>query len=363
MSRPLAIKYDTGGYFAGLQEMSDTWLDYPIYQICKAMAAQPNGTGNLTLNVNGLNGNAIGTFTDTYRPDSVGSHPVGTNVLSVTYTFKQIVNAGTVTPTRAMEWSNSGIRQMSNAELDNQFYAKVATRLAAQKLGSYVLQPAAPTSGTWTQIATITDTVRSGSNTTNLWRKTGESAPSTYRPLKLSADLTEMTDAEIQLMFDDYANYVIATGRGKYTLSEVAPATGTWVKMGSSIADTRNTVVNQAYTGYYSTSGNTYRSASGTLYYSGERLGTFAGTVLLGYTAYYSGYHSALRIRTYRTGATYWGYYPKNYWGYRTSTYASTYYINYVGTYYTSTPKTYSGLTVTNTIENISKTNLWLRTG
>jgi hypothetical protein len=359
MSRPLAIKYNSQtAAFQGLQEMSDSQMGNTLNSLGIAMANESASNGNLTVNVNGT-GTVIGAFVDTSRPNVVGSHPVGTSLISVQYIFNQVLSAGSVSPTRPVEWSGGALRQMSDASLRTDIYDKMVVALAAKTTGAYVMQPNTPTGGTWVQIASITNTMQSAGDTTYLWRKINDSAPSTIRPLKLGAQLIEMNDTDIATMFDDFANYVIATGKGKYAVAGAAPTSGgTWVRMGSTISDTRRSVGDQTYTGTYT---RTYSGVQGINYDN-----TYVGY----YTRNYTGFYSGVRAKGDFYGAGY-NRGNINYSGVYSGTYAgpNAEPRRDVGTYYVPTSssggvaKSYSGLTVLTTVESITNTNLWLRTG
>ena len=350
MARPLKI-YNNAG-IVGLREMSDADLDYVAHTIGSKLAAETDGTGVLTLNVNGASGTAIGSFSDTYRPDAVGSHPVGTTVTTVTYTFKQQRTTTTSTLVRPLEWSSSAIRESADSELNSYIFPRVAARLASATLGSYVLQPTAPATGTWTASATITNTYNSGSssNTTKLWRCTSYAAPTAVRPVKVfGTGMKEMSDTELEGLYGAYTSYVSSTGVGQYLAQSATPTPGTWVRMGSAFTDTRQIVSNVGYTGNYTSSygigyaGSRQKGYAGTRGYAGSRQKTYSRSYS-GYTrANYTGTYSATYVSA---EATY------------TGTYSTTYIINYAG----SRDKSYTGATVSASTENVSNVSLWLRT-
>ena len=358
MTRPLAIKYNSQtGAFQGLQEMSDTELSNTFNSLGLAVASKPSASGNLTVNVNGT-GTVIGGFTDTSRPDPVNSHPVGTTILESSYVFNQILQSETGSPTRPVEWSNNAIRQMSDASINEYIFDKFVAALSGKSTGSYVLQPNEPTGGTWVQLYTITNSIQGAGDTTYLWRKTNASPPSSKRPLKISDNLREMTDNEIATLFGDYANYVIDTGKGKYAVSDVPPAGGTWVKMGETLSDTIRNLGNVSYTGYFT---RTYY-----LNYTGSYTGSYNRAVATSTPIYYSG-----RLAGYTPGV---GYTPiaKTYSGtYNTTTTGQvagpTRTVS--GSYFVpsssqgSVPRSYTGLTVLSSTATVSNINLWIRTG
>jgi hypothetical protein len=369
MSRPLAIRYAADGTtFQAIEEMNDVRIEYPVYQICQAIANQQSVGGNLTIGMNSGTGTPIGTFIDTYRPQIVGSHPATTTPSSVTYAFSQIVNSGSVSPTSPVEYSaissggsvTTGVRQMSLDNIRTELFDRVALKLGTTGLGSYILAPSAPVSSgdTWTQIHSITDTIQTGNNTTYIWRKTAESIPAPYRPLKVintAGDLREMSDTDLQNLFDSYANYVIATGRGKYLLQETAPAVAgqTWVQMGTSLSDNRNQLKNVSYSGTYAGS------------YTGAVSSAYTSAVLGYYVKRFTGTYNRGFRRTYATSNSSL-YYQRAISKPRDVEYAGTRDVGFVGTRDVAFGKTdletYTGLTVSSTIDKISTVNLWLRT-
>lgn len=371
MSRPLAIRYEQDGTtFQALEEMNDVRIEYPVYQICQAISEEPASGGNLTINLNSQSGTFIGSFVDTYRPEIVGSHPATTTPTSVTYNFTQILDAGTTAPTRPIEYSTvvidangnttTGIRQMSTTNIRTEFFNRVVLKLAAPGLGAYILRPTAPIASgdTWTKVHTITDTLQTGGNDTFIWRKTAESAPATYRPLKITntdGDMREMSDTDLKNLFDSYANYVIATGRGKYLLQETAPTTAgqTWVQMGTSLQDNINRLKDISYTGTYVGS---YTSAVDTAFtgtYRGVYSKAFVGSYTGAYRRSYRGYLS----NEYYTG-TYQGTYTGDFTGSREKSYTS----GVLTAFGKTDTESYIGTTVTSTIDKVSTVNLWLRT-
>lgn len=360
MTRPLKIKY-SGATAIGMQEMSDAEIDYSAHQICANIAAQTSGTGTLALNINGASGTSIGTFVDTWRPDTIGTHPVGTTVSSSTVTFKQIQTTDGTAPTRPLEWSSSAIREMNDTSLNSYIFNRVMTKLSGAGLGSYVLQPSAPSGGTWVNTATITDTAQSGNTTTYLWRKTSDTAPTAVRPLKSYGTGTkEMSDAEMQTLFGKYTSYVSSTGIGKYAVQDAAPVGGTWVRMGSAFSDTRSQVSNIGYTGYYSaTYAGTFSAGYAGAYasgFTGYYTGYFAGSRVKGYVRYWSGYNGGTYNSTF--SASYATAFTGYYTGYFTGYYAGSRTYYYSG----SRSHTYTGLTVISTKETPSNISLWLRT-
>ena len=386
MTRPLKVRYDSP---PALQEMTDAEIDYAAHQVQVVLAAQVVNTGVLAVNYNGASGTAIGTFTDTYRPDAIGTHPVGTTVTTVTNTFKQVQTINATAPVRPVEWSSTAMREQTDTELNTYIFNRVTARLnSVAPLGAYKLQAAAPTPGTWTSIATVTDTNQGGNVLSYLWKCTAYTAPTVVRPIKINSTdgVREMSDADLQTLFGKYTSFVSSTGIGKYAVQAAAPVGGTWVRMGTEFADTRKVLSDVAYTGAYSQAFTRTSSAAFTRTYTGFYSGTrsYAGSRTIAYTrnrigVAYARPASYTRFWAGFNGGTFAGiegYYAATYTGYYSSFYANTYVSGvaaYTGTssgfftaYYSSFytgffSGNYTGTTVSTTNETVSNLSLWLR--
>lgn len=374
MSAPLLVKYSAAN-FDGLQESDNTSKEYFVYQIAKAIASETSQTGYLTIGLNKTTGVSIGNFVDTYRPDIVGTHPVTTTPSKVTYKFSQNIPSSDLNTDDAvmpLEWSTvvinegtgetaTGIRPMTDTDIRTEVFDRVCLLLAVKGLGSYVLSPEEPVSDagdTWVKAITITDTLRTGNNETYIWRKTAASAPAVRRALKLipdSSDIREMSDTDMRSQFNPFVNYCRSTNRGRYALQEKAPSgTGqTWVKMGVSFSDNILQMKDIAYTGTYR---GIYTSAV-TKNYTGAYVGSYSRAIPKNFNRNYRRtYISSQSNEYYHRPVT--KYFNRNYGG--TRYYTKTLYFS--GSYHRTAEKTYSGQTVTSTIDKISTVNLWLRT-
>jgi len=362
-SRPVKIKYDVSNTVLGVQEMTDAEINYTSY----ILASELINNTYLSLTVNGATGTSIGEFADTIRPYAVGDHPVGTNVISTVYSFKQNRTDPAIgTPIRPLKINYqgpnaNGLMELNNDEIGGEFLSKsVSAYLAAYNTGSYVLKPTAPTSGgTWANIATITNSLSGGSFTTILWRCISPSTvPSVTLPLKtVSGGMRELSDVDIASMFPMWADYVNSTGIGTYSVGESAPAGGTWIKMGDTFSDTRRTVENLSYTGAYT---GAY-TGNYTGYYSSSYTGSYAGARDHAYTR-----NTTLYYVRYFSGSVN-GSYPRYYTGYYTGSYVSSYIGSYAGaranTYTGTYTGYYTGLVVTASTETISNVSLWFKIG
>lgn len=366
MTEPLKIK-KSGATFQGLQIMTTAEQDYAAHIIQKNFAATASGLG--TVNIDGASGTSIGTFVDTTRPYTVGQHPVGSDVTSVTYTFKQEISpAASESLTRPIEYSTTAIRQQNDTQLNAAIIARALSNMVNNGVGIYALQPSAP-AGTWVSRGTITNTTSAGTNTSTLWQKTDGTAPTTIRPLKyVSGAIREMTDAEIETLTARFRNQIISTGIGTYRVQTSAPTPGTWITTGSAFNDTRNQRADSGYTGSYT--GSYTNSFSGTYSraFSGVYTGSYSRSFSGAYARAFSGTYVLLyagRVGGYYTGS-YTGYFTGSYTGtfsgQYTGSYTGTFGGSYSGSFSGSYGGTYSGATIQASYETVSTVSLWVRT-
>ena len=388
MANPIKLRTDND-----LQEMTTAETDYIQYVILNDFAnTSTTGTGTVTVNPASTTGlTLIGSFSNTRRTEPVGTHPASGTVTTVsTYNFYQDRRTASesLTDYRPVELSGTDIAEMNDTNANAGFIDSTQDNFAASGLGSYALQTTAPSGGTWTARATITNTeVDGSSNSTYLWQKTvPASVPTTVRPIRKRSDndLHEMTDTDIKRWTARFRNRAVA-GIGQYALSASAPTSGgTWARRGNAFYDTRKQITNVGYTGYYTGS------------FTGYYTGTFTGTYSRAFTGYYSraftgyygrsftGYYgrsfAGAYARTY--GGWVWGYYTGYYsraftgyyansfagnytgtfTGFYTGSFSGNYSRNFAGTYSRNFAGTYTGATVQSANENVSNVSLWVRT-
>jgi hypothetical protein len=372
---PLKVKATgspiTSANISGLQTMTDAEVkNYIANVITEKFAAVTDGTGTAELNIttnNSGSGTSIGTFVDTNRTESIGTHPATGSVSTTTYYVKQVTASATENITnRPLAW-DSRLEEMADGDIDSTMDLCIDAMVeeSAYTAGQYKLQPTAPSGGTWVARYTLTDTAQGGNTVTYLWQKTvASSAPSAdYTPLKVfnGSNCKQMTEAEIEQMLPVFRNRIIETGIGTYKIQTDAPSGGTWIQTGNTFTDTREEVSPQNYAGNFTGnftgnfSGNFVGVAnySGSRTYSGNYLGggTFTGTYS-GSRTYSGNYAGAGTFTgTYSGSRTYSGNYagtgsfvgPQNYSGSRTysGNYAGT--GNFVGPANYSGSRTYSG--------------------
>ena len=386
---PLKVKATgspiTSANISGLQTMTDAEVkNYIANVITEKFASVTDGTGTAELNITTNNsgaGTSIGTFVDTTRTESIGTHPATGAVSTTTYTAKQVTAAAVESITnRPLAW-DSRLEEMVDGDIDSTMDLCVEAMVAESTYtaGQYKLQATAPSGGTWVSRYTLTDTAQGGNTVTYLWQKTVSSSAPTVdlTPLKLFAgsNCKQMTEAEIEQMLPVFRNRIIETGIGTYKIQSDAPSGGTWIQTGNTFTDTREEITPQNYAGNFTGnftgnfSGNYVGTAnySGSRTYSGNYLGNYAGSANFGgsrtdsgnylghyagpanfggsrnYTGnyagigYYSGGYSGLRYGP----AAYLGFYagpgiPGGYGGYATSYSGVAFYSgsrNYAGNY------------------------------
>jgi len=368
----LPLRQTTISGEVSLQEMSNTHMDSVAYRILQEFLVSDVDCGNIHVGSTPAGASSIGSFTDTRRANTVGTHPAGTTINTATTNFYQYTSAETENYERPIEFDTplDSIQEMDNSDLNSTIISRALSMLTSTSnsygIGQYRLQPSNPGGGTWTSHAVITNRIQNTAgtgiteNTTTLWRKQtqGSTYGTLYRPLKVRSDghLQEMSDTEIKALVTRFRNRIIESGIGTYKVQQNSPAGGTWVRSGSIFQDTRRQRADQNYTGSYTG----YYTGSRT--YSANYAGTYAGTYSTNFAGTYAGAYArffAGRVHGYYTGY-YTGYYAGNFTGNYTGYYAGsrTYSANYAGSY----SGTYTGATILNASETPSQISLWMRT-
>jgi hypothetical protein len=347
VARP--FKFDTSTTPNSIKEMTDSEMNWIAHRILNQFAS--SNSGRCRVRVNTGAGTSIGSFIDTKRPNAVGSHPVGTSVNSTSYTFYQELSGSESESTKkplVFDTTLDGLQEASNTRIAADINRRTFEIMSASGLGSYRLQSSAPAGGTWSNIATITDTSQTGDATTKLWRKTAESSPSAVRPLVFDSGLDgirQMSDTQSNTLVAQYINWMLSTGKGYYKAQSSAPTGGgTWVQMGDPFTDTRQQRGNVNYAGNYTGSYTQNYTGSYTQNFAQGYSGTYSANYALNYAGRIYGYYT--------------GYFTGTYTAYFSQAYAGTYTGSFSGTY----TGYYAGATVLNTKENVSTIKLWLRT-
>jgi hypothetical protein len=284
MVAPLKLNGTSGD----LKEMTTAEEYYLAYQAGLQLAAMTN-TDIAALD-NTVGGTTIGSYSNTFYNQAVGTHP-GSSLTIGTTTTTVYQNTGTASETgvtRPIRFTTAGSRI---DEFNDTNYNEIADRLLPiimvnEYPGTYRLGSTSPGAAWDTHIASIfSDTRADGASVVyNIYQRQSITSPTAIRPIKLddaSGNLQEMTDAEIKLTFGQRVKTRImaaANGIGAYQLRSSAAgapvATGTWSARGTA-TDTRNTTSEIAYSANY-TAG-------------------YDGTYSANYTAGYDGTYSANR--------------------------------------------------------------------
>ena len=321
-NRPLG--YVSSGT-VGMHEFDDTELDTDILdKVVDDFVAQGDYTvGQYKLSTSTPSG---GTWTSRYSL-------VNTEVDGTTTTYyiwqKTAPTTAAVSNYKPLKVTGggAGVQEMTVAEME-QIVPNLRNYMISSGKGKYVLQAAAPGSGTWVDQGSFIDTRKevAAQNYTGAYSGTYTGAyTGGYTGAKNYAGT--YTGAK------SYSGSYVGTSGYSGTYTGTSGYSGTY---------------SGSYTGNYAAN---YSGYAGTSYQ-----GTYAGS----YTGYYTG---AKNYTGYYTGAkTYGGTYvgTSNYAGTYTGTsaYSGTYSGNYTG-YYSGT---YSGDTIQSSNETVSTVKLWLRT-
>ena len=321
-NRPLG--YVSSGT-VGVHEFDDTELDTDILdKVVDDFVAQGDYTiGQYKLSTSSPSG---GTWTSRYTLANTEVDGTTTNYYiwqKTTATSSAVDNYKPLKVTGG----GAGVQEMTVAEME-QIVPNLRNYMISSGKGKYVLQAAAPGSGTWVDQGSFIDTKK---------EVAAQNYTGAYSGTYTGSYTGGYTGAK------NYAgNY---TGAKNYAGSYVGTSGYSGTYTGTS-GYSGNYSGN--YTGNYAAD---YDGYAGTTY-SGTYTGTYTGyyTGAKNYTGYYTG------AKTY--GGTYTGTsaYAGTYTG--TSAYSGSYSGNYTG-YYSGT---YSGDTIQSSNENVSTVKLWLRT-
>ena len=311
-NRPLG--YVSSGT-VGVHEFDDTELDSDILdKVVDDFVAQGDYTiGQYKLSTSSPSG---GTWTSRYTLANTEVDGTTTNYYiwqKTTATSSAVDNYKPLKVTGG----GAGVQEMTVAEME-QIVPNLRNYMISSGKGKYVLQAAAPGSGTWVDQGSFIDTKK---------EVTAQNYTGAYSGTYTGGYTGNYTGAK------NYAGSYVGTSGYSGTYTGTSGYSGNY---------------SGNYTGNYAAD---YDGYAGTTY-SGTYTGTYTGyyTGAKNYTGYYTG------AKTY--GGTYTGTsaYAGTYTG--TSAYSGSYSGNYTG-YYSGT---YSGDTIQSSNENVSTVKLWLRT-
>ena len=372
MGVPLLLK-DASGNLQEFTTGEEAYLSY----LASLQLLEDSAIGSL----NTSGGTSIGSFSNTFFNEPVGTHP-STSITVGTTTSTVYQNLGTALEDSA-DWRRplevfdsagfAGVKEMDDASLNAAVDRYLSYIFTNDLPGTYLLAdsdgPAAP-GYTAAVNPVFTDTRTDGySKNYALWRRTPTlfSIPTTKRALHLKRagntqagvyddGIEEMTDQEIKTTFGQRAKTRInASGIGKYQLrtsSQGAPTDpGTWVAKGTAI-DTRKTTGDVNYDATFV--GNYESGFTGTfssffeIAYQGNYIGNFVGNYVSNYltdylTDYATVYEPAAFTNTFTRNSTtnftgnfignFVGNYVSNFTRNSTTNFTGDFIGNFVGNY------------------------------
>jgi hypothetical protein len=283
MGTPIKLEGGSGD----LKEMTtgeEAWL---AYQCGLQLAAST--TSDVAALTTSSGGTDIGSYTNTFFNEAVGTHP-GSSITSGSTVTTVYQNTGTATEAgadfhRPIRWNGTGFEEMDNTELNTLADRLLGLVFANSYPGDYQLASSSPGATYDTHIAGVfSDTRTDGTNVTyNIYQRQSIASPPTeVKCVKVFNDTTsfdglkEMSNTEIAYTLGQRMKTRImssANNIGAYQLrssAQGAPvAAGTWAARGTA-TDTKNTTADVAYAGTYSA---TYSAV-----YQRDRTQNFIGT-------------------------------------------------------------------------------------
>jgi len=324
-NRPLG--YVSSGT-VGIHEFDDTEIDTDILdKVADDFVAQGNYTiGQYSLNAATPSG---GTWTSRYTITDTQVDGTTANMYIWQKTAATTAAVTNYKPLKVKD-SGAGVQEMTVAEMEQKM-PNFRNYLISSGKGKYVLQTAAPGSGTWVQ----------------------------------QGDSGGFTDTKKDVASQNYTGAYAGSYTGGYTGGYTGAKNYGGTYTGTS-----------AYAGSY-TGAKSYAGAySGTSGYSGTYTGTYTGNYAADYSGYagtsYAGDYVGNYTGSYVGAKSYTGYYTgtsayagsytgaKNYAGTYTGT--SAYSGTYSGTYTGYYSGTYAGDTIKSSSSTASTVKLWLRT-
>ena len=330
-----------------IRVMTDAEMDYAAHKILEA-----HYNNVTTLQVNGSVGTRIniGTLDDVDYVNAAGS----TDLTTATTSFDFLEDRDSISESfeQPLHWDGSKLERQNDTELNSSLINHALTRYVADGLGSYHLAPTAPTvGGTWVEVTSLTDELAASlSDTgTKLWRRTTQTTPTEFRPLKTQLngntyEVVEFTDAELEALYSRFHNQRVSTGIGTWALQATAPATGTWVRMGTEHTDDQAGTTIGSFTGFFSQSylgpnfaGPTFLGPSYTRNFSRNFARGFGRnfnriqSFLRYYASFYAGRPSS--VRYFARWVSYTGYYTGYFTGFYTGSFQAGYATNYQAAY------------------------------
>jgi hypothetical protein len=350
MGTPIKLEGGSGD----LKEMTtgeEAWL---AYQCGLQLAAST--TSDVAALTTSAGGTSIGSYTNTFFNEAVGTHP-GSSITSGSTVTTVYQNTGTAAEDgadfhRPIRWNGTGFEEMDNTELNALVDRLLGLVFVNNYPGDYQLGSSSPGATYDTHIAGIfSDTRADGTNISyNIYqRQSMASPPSEVKCVKVFNDTTsfdglkEMSNTEIAYTLGQRMKTRImssANNIGAYQLrssAQGAPSDpGTWVARGTA-TDTKNTTsdvdYSATYVGTYSGIYTRDRTENFVGNYTRDRTQNFVGNYTNPNAINYQRTRIVIRIFNYSQGVRW--YYTGNYIGdyLGPASYAGDYVANYIGNY------------------------------
>lgn len=318
MGTPIKLEGASGD----LKEMSTAEEQWLAYQCGLQLAAMAT-TDVAALTTSATGSTSIGSYSNTFFNQAVGTHP-GTSITSGSTTTTVYQVTGTAVESgidfhRPIRWNGSAFEEMDDTELNTLVDRLLGLTFANNYPGDYYLGSSSPGVTYDTHIAGVfSDTRTDGTSVTyNIYQRQSIAAPPTeVKSVKVYNDVTsfdglkEMSNTEIAYTLGQRMKTRIMSSTdniGAYQLrssAQGAPvAAGTWVARGTA-TDTKNTTSDVDYSANYAGiySGN----------YTTDRTQAFARTFTRTRVTTYIGYYTNPNAVNYqRTRVTaYYGINP-----------------------------------------------------
>ena len=299
MATPLKIN-NAGG--TEIKQFTTAEENYIAYQIGLHLAASgSNGTGSITTNASHT---SIGSYTDTFYNEPVGTHP-STSITSGSTTTTVYQNQGTAVETDSdvlspIMWVDSGgqtgFKEMPDADLNEAVDRYLSTIFTNDYPGVFKLGSSSPGPDYSVWLSSVfTDTRTDGTSVSyNIYRRDTYTPPSTVSPLYVRDNagfdgIQAMTDRQIKYTFGQRAKTRIGVSKiGSYqirTATAGAPTDpGTWVSAGAA-TDTIQSTADQSFTSVFTIGYGTGYTRG----YTGAYTGNYTKAYSAAYTNSYSG--------------------------------------------------------------------------
>ena len=363
MATPLKIN-NVGG--TEIKEFTTAEENYIAYQIGLHLAAD-SANGDASISTNSSH-TSIGTYTNTFFNEPVGTHP-STSISSGSTTTTLYQNQTSAIETDSdvltpVMWVDSGgqtgFKEMPAADLNSAVDRYISTIFTNSYPGSFQLASSSPGPDYSVWISSVfTDTRTDGTSVAyNIYRRDSFTAPTTVRPLYARDNggfdgIQAMNDRQIKYSFGQRAKTRIGASKiGTYQLrtsAQGAPTDpGTWVSAGSA-TDTKQTTADVVYTRDSTTAfarnyTNTY-TKNYTAVYTTAYTGVFTSPYAKDYTGVFTSNYQRAYTGVFESNYTkeYTGVFTSNYTAAYTGVFATNYATNYTGVFNANYTKRYTG--------------------